>query len=178
VIRRKDGRGVLPEGGKKRADELAYYARFFNFVEINSTFYRPASPTMARRWLERTPADFTFAVKVWQKFTHPIRLGDGELREKLRRFERSDVERFIEGIGPLAEVGRLGRCYFNILRAFPAMRRISSGWRQRSLLSMFPRGSSNCAIEAGATICNKLKPSLPVTGRRGHLSTNRSFRLR
>jgi uncharacterized protein YecE (DUF72 family) len=141
--------GCSTRGRKKRADELAYYARFFNFVEINSTFYRPASPTMARRWLERTPADFTFAGKVWQKFTHPIRLGDGEVRKKWRRFDRSDVERFIEGIGPLAEVGRLGRCYFNILRAFPAMRRISSGWRQRSLLSMFPRGSSNCAIEAG-----------------------------
>src|SRR5215831_4903911 len=52
-------------------DELSYYAEHFNTVEVNSTFYRMPEPAMSARWIERTPADFLFSVKLYQKFTHP-----------------------------------------------------------------------------------------------------------
>ena len=52
-------------------DPLAFYARFFQTVEVNSTFYRPIEPEMARSWAAKTPADFRFSVKLFQKFTHP-----------------------------------------------------------------------------------------------------------
>ncbi|MGH7888167.1 MAG: DUF72 domain-containing protein, partial [Candidatus Binatia bacterium] len=52
-----------PKLGKRRADPLEFYARYFNSVEINATFYRPASAAMARAWISKTPADFVFTVK-------------------------------------------------------------------------------------------------------------------
>jgi uncharacterized protein YecE (DUF72 family) len=64
-----------PKGGKKPVHELEFYAGYFNAVEINATFYRPASAAMARGWVNKTPADFVFTVKAWQKFTHPAKLG-------------------------------------------------------------------------------------------------------
>ena len=69
-----------PKAGGKRVDALEFYSAHFNCVEINSTFYRPASAAMARAWLAKTPADFMFTAKIWQKFTHPTELGrDGSL---------------------------------------------------------------------------------------------------
>ena len=43
---------------------LAYYARHFDTVEVNTTFYRLPRETSVARWVAETPADFTFAVKV------------------------------------------------------------------------------------------------------------------
>ena len=42
---------------------LRYYARHFDTVEINNTFYRmPAEPMLAR-WAAEVPADFAFTLK-------------------------------------------------------------------------------------------------------------------
>ena len=55
---------------------LEFYARHFDTVEVNSTFYRlPREPSVARR-LEQTPEGFTFAVKVSRYVTHIKRLAD------------------------------------------------------------------------------------------------------
>src|SRR5215813_5144373 len=43
-----------------KIDELKFYSRYFNTVEINSTFYRPCAPKTAENWAKRTPADFEF----------------------------------------------------------------------------------------------------------------------
>ena len=114
-------RGVFyPKVGRTRVDELEFYAAHFNCVEINSTFYRPASAAMARGWLAKTPADFTFTAKVWQKFTHPTELGrDGiQPAAKWTAFDKADVARFSEGIGPLVEARRLGALLFQYPASF------------------------------------------------------------
>ena len=107
-----------PKGGGKRADPLEFYASYFNAVEINSTFYRPASAAMARGWVDRTPAGFVFTVKAWQKFTHAAKLGDGanQSGERWAPFDRADVEYFSAGLAPLVEAGRLG----GLLLQYPA----------------------------------------------------------
>ena len=106
-----------PKGGARRVDELEFYATYFNAVEINSTFYRPASAVMARGWVSRTPADFVFTVKAWQKFTHAAKLGNGPSDgERWAPVQRADIERFSEGVAPLVEGGRLGALLFQ----FPA----------------------------------------------------------
>ena len=109
-----------PKVGGKRLDALEFYAAHFNCVEINSTFYRPASAAMARGWLAKTPADFIFTAKVWQKFTHPTELGrDSNLPTvKWTAFDKTDVERFSEGIAPLAEAKRLGALLFQYPASF------------------------------------------------------------
>jgi uncharacterized protein YecE (DUF72 family) len=55
---------------------LAFYARHFHTVEINSTFYRLPRTSAVARWVGETPADFVFAVKVSRYVTHVKRLVD------------------------------------------------------------------------------------------------------
>lgn len=103
-----------PEAKGKRFDELEYYAQLFETVEINTTFYRPPAPGMAKAWARKTPESFEFAVKVWQKFTHARKIGEG-VSEKEERWEgpsQSDVDLFLTGIEPLAESGKLGVLLF------------------------------------------------------------------
>jgi len=109
-----------PKVGRKRVDELEFYAAYFNCVEINSTFYRPASAVTARGWLAKTAADFIFSAKVWQKFTHPTELGRDGTQPGARwtAFDKTDVERFSEGVAPLAEAGRLGALLFQYPASF------------------------------------------------------------
>jgi uncharacterized protein YecE (DUF72 family) len=109
-----------PRARKKRIDELEFYATYFDTVEINSTFYRPASSEMGRGWVERTRPNFVFAVKAWQKFTHPNKLGEGGARaaEKWPRFNKSDVALFADGIQPIAEAGKLAPLLFQYPASF------------------------------------------------------------
>ena len=91
---------------KGTADPLAFYARFFETVEVNSTFYRPISAEMANGWASKTPDGFKFSVKLYQKFTHPKMFEEatGETAE----IDADDFGSFIEGIKPLAENAKLG----------------------------------------------------------------------
>ena len=90
-----------------KTDELKFYSRYFNTVEINSTFYRPSNPKTAESWAKRTPDDFEFTVKVWQQFTH------GK-----REWTAGDVEEFKSGILPLAEAEKLGCLLFQFPASF------------------------------------------------------------
>ncbi len=68
-----DWRGtVYPKPAPRGFDPLAYLARWFDTVEINSTFYRPQRPDVARAWCERVAAHprFLFTAKLWRRFTH------------------------------------------------------------------------------------------------------------
>jgi uncharacterized protein YecE (DUF72 family) len=51
---------------------LAYYARFFNFAEVNATFYRVMPPSAAEAWCRAVAfrPDFAFSLKLWQGLTH------------------------------------------------------------------------------------------------------------
>lgn len=49
---------------------LAYYAREFDTVELNVTYYRVPTERMVRGWIERTPADFLFSIKAHRSLTH------------------------------------------------------------------------------------------------------------
>ena len=54
-----------PQGMRSR-DFLSYYAKQFQTVEIDSTFYGTPSASTVASWNEKTPPDFIFAVKVPQ----------------------------------------------------------------------------------------------------------------
>jgi uncharacterized protein YecE (DUF72 family) len=109
---------------------------------VNSTFYGQPRPEVTRKWAERTPADFEFSIKLYQKFTHPRmfkeRLASGvrgpgdpnaatalgwddaqpesALLDALARPNDVDLDAFRRGIDPLASSGRLGA----LLAQFPA----------------------------------------------------------
>ena len=65
-----DWKGSFYPKGYSTDRFLAYYARFFNFVEINSSFYNLPAPTTVEHWDEHTPSDFKFSIKIWQAITH------------------------------------------------------------------------------------------------------------
>jgi uncharacterized protein YecE (DUF72 family) len=105
-------------------DELAYYAEHFDTVEVNSSFYGTPRADVSRSWAARTPKGFEFALKLYQKFTHPAmykaaRLGDlpatPDEVDALARVNRADVDLFKAGLDPLAASGKLGA----LLAQFP-----------------------------------------------------------
>jgi uncharacterized protein YecE (DUF72 family) len=63
---------------------LEHYASEFDTVELNNTFYRLPGPEQFRRWGDRVPARFRFAVKASRYLTHVKRLREPE--EPIRRF--------------------------------------------------------------------------------------------
>ncbi|MBI4529304.1 MAG: DUF72 domain-containing protein [Deltaproteobacteria bacterium] len=107
-----------PEKKVKGFDELKYYSQIFSTVEINSTFYRPPSETITKGWAAKTPSDFTFALKLWQKFTHPMRISRKSSDEKWERATQEDFDQFRAGILPLAEAGKLGVLLFQYPAGF------------------------------------------------------------
>ena len=70
---------------------LSYYSQIFDFVEIDSTFYRIPSKFMVNNWDKRTTDNFRFAVKFPKVITHDKRLKD----------VKKDIERFYDIMEPL-----------------------------------------------------------------------------
>jgi uncharacterized protein YecE (DUF72 family) len=89
-----------------KINELEYYSQFFNTVELNSSFYRPPEPGYVYNWVRRVPRGFLFAVKLWQKFTHPkmYQAATGEAAS----ISRQDVDIFERCLEPLVKSGKLG----------------------------------------------------------------------
>ena len=57
---------------------LEYYARHFDTVEVNNSFYRLPPEGVFESWRARTPAKFLFAVKASRFLTHMKKLKDPE----------------------------------------------------------------------------------------------------
>lgn len=91
---------MYPKPMPRGTDRLEYVARYFDTVEINSTFYRPATKSMATGWLEKTEAfpDFRFTGKLWQRFTH----------ERAEAWTRSEVTEARTAFDVLQGGGKLG----------------------------------------------------------------------
>ena len=69
---------TIPRASKIHFDEegshLERYSRFFNAVEINSSFYREHGANTYERWARETPPGFRFSVKLSRAFTQEHRL--------------------------------------------------------------------------------------------------------
>jgi uncharacterized protein YecE (DUF72 family) len=63
---------VYPHRRPHDFHEATYLTEYFDTIEINTSFYQPLRPALARQWLERIAANprFLFTAKLWQKFTH------------------------------------------------------------------------------------------------------------
>jgi uncharacterized protein YecE (DUF72 family) len=77
---------------------LEQYAKTFDTVEVNSTFYRLPKQEAVQAWVKRTPPGFVFTVKASRYLTHVKRLRDME----------QGVERFWERIEPLTRTDKMG----------------------------------------------------------------------
>lgn len=68
-----DLKGFYPRGTK---DELTYYSRQFNSIELNATFYNSPDKNQVITWKEKTPENFKFFPKIPQSVSHYRRLND------------------------------------------------------------------------------------------------------
>ena len=94
----QDWREVFYPKGCAQRNWLDFYARHFDTVEVNSTFYRLANRDAVARWVRETPEDFVFALKASRYLTHIKRLTELE----------QGVARYYERIEPLVGSGKLG----------------------------------------------------------------------
>jgi uncharacterized protein YecE (DUF72 family) len=93
----RDWKDRLYAGAPAR-EWLELYAREFDTVEVNNTFYRLPSRSAVEGWIERSPPGFTFAVKASRYLTHVKRLANLDRGVKI----------FWERIEPLAAASKLG----------------------------------------------------------------------
>jgi len=106
--------GKRPRGSGK-FDELRFYAEHFNTVEVNSSFYRIPSVKTTKSWTDRTPKDFEFSLKLFQKFTHPEMFHKATGADPAD-LNQKDVDEFRAAMDPIASAGKLGA----LLAQFPA----------------------------------------------------------
>jgi uncharacterized protein YecE (DUF72 family) len=77
---------------------LETYARRFDTVEVNATFYRLPTEKAVQGWVDQTPEDFVFTVKMSRYVTHVKRLQDLQ----------PSLELFYGRIAPLVRSPKLG----------------------------------------------------------------------
>ena len=104
----RDWRGRFYPERLPQSRWLEHYAATFETVELNTTFYRLASPAAVERWVEQTPERFRFAAKASRYLTHMQRLTD---------LDRG-VARFYASIAPLVEADRLGPVLWQLPERF------------------------------------------------------------
>lgn len=68
--------GPFYPDGTRPADFLRTFARAFDVVEIDSTFYAIPPVSTVRGWASRVPSHFTFTCKLPQEITHERRFVD------------------------------------------------------------------------------------------------------
>jgi uncharacterized protein YecE (DUF72 family) len=96
---------VYPKAPGRGFHPLERLARYFDTVEINSSFYQNLKPEIVKVWIKKVEANpqFQFTAKLHQRFTHARVLDDAE------------IAAFKEGLIPLKKAGKLGA----VLMQFP-----------------------------------------------------------
>ena len=73
-----DWRRLAYPKGLSATGRLAWYARVFDAVEVNSTFYGTPSHVTVRTWRGSVPRGFTFTVKMPRLITHESDLANSD----------------------------------------------------------------------------------------------------
>lgn len=82
---------VAAEAFPEEGSHLERYAKVFNAVEINSSFYKDHRRETFERWASSVPEDFRFSAKLSKRFTH----------EKSASFSATDLRESLDAIAGL-----------------------------------------------------------------------------
>jgi uncharacterized protein YecE (DUF72 family) len=113
-------------------ERLAWYAQYFELVEVNSTFYSVPEPRMVERWCAATPDDFTFDVKLHQLFSFhstPAKLLPPDLQrcagtdgrgnvKSTAELQEALLKSFLRATSILRKAGKLGVLLLQLSPAF------------------------------------------------------------
>jgi uncharacterized protein YecE (DUF72 family) len=96
---------VYPHPKSRSFHSLEFLSEYFDAIEINTTFYQPIRPEIARLWVQKVSGNprFLFTAKLNRRFTHD------------RILNANEVDAFKEGLRPIKKAGKLG-C---VLMQFP-----------------------------------------------------------
>jgi uncharacterized protein YecE (DUF72 family) len=109
----KDWDGIFYPPGMQRCKihPLEYLARFFDTTEINTSFYGPLKPELAKLWCRKVAAvnpEFLFTAKLYRAFTHsPLAVMEPTSAATIRPTDEDEI-RTREGLDAVASEGRLG----------------------------------------------------------------------
>ena len=98
-----DWKGVFYPENIDKGKMLDFYAKHFDAVEINSTYYRIPHPSVFYKIVEKVPENFEFVIKTHKDITHT--------RENIE----ASAESLKEAIRPLAEASKM----YGFLAQFP-----------------------------------------------------------
>ena len=185
----KDWEGVFYPPGMlgRKMHPLEFLARFFDTVEINTSFYGPMRAEVAKVWCKRAAAvnsKFLFTAKLYRAFTHsPIAVMEPTSAATIRPTD-DDEARTREGLDAIAGENRLGalliqfpvsykntslnREYLDrLLRQFIEYPRVvevrDSSWNNPETLAMFAQKNvSFCNIDQ-PVLGRSLAPTEHVT---------------
>jgi uncharacterized protein YecE (DUF72 family) len=109
----KDWEGVFypPGMSRRKIHPLEYLAHFFDTTEINTSFYGPLKPELAKLWCRKVAAvnrNFLFTAKLYRAFTHsPIAVMEPTSAATIRPTDE-DERLTREGLDSIANEGLLG----------------------------------------------------------------------
>ncbi len=109
----KDWDGILypPEVMRKKVHPVEFLARFFDVIEINTSFYGHIRPELGRLWSRKAAAvnpNFLFTAKLHRSFTHsPLAVMEPTSAASIRPNDQ-DERLAREGLASLAAEGKLG----------------------------------------------------------------------
>lgn len=92
-------RGSFYPSGLTQKNELAHASRALSVIEINSTFYRPATPTSYATWREATPEGFVFSLKAPRQIIQQRRLA--HTGEAITQFVQGGLAELGDRLGPV-----------------------------------------------------------------------------
>jgi|SRR5579872_1833126 len=113
---------------KRKIHELEFLSEFFDFCEINNSFYRPVNPEVALKWCQYVAnnKEFQFTAKLTEVFTHAPGRGNKESSSaETIRYTAQDIDDAKKGFEPIANARRLGA----LLLQFPiSFKYIEGNW--------------------------------------------------
>ena len=151
------GKIFYPATVKTTDDRLAFYARSFNAVEVNYSFYHLPKAETCARWVARVPGSFLFAVKASRFITHIRKLVDVE--EAWEKFLAS-VRALGDRLGPILlqfppsfqlDHARLKR-FLGLVHRHRKASRVHPVFEFRHR-SWFTEATYDLLRDAGATLC-------------------------
>ena len=97
----EDWKGIVyPPGMPSKLHPLEFLSRYFDTVEVNTSYYRPIKPQFGPSWLGKVADNprFKFTLKLWKRFTHERDTWPSE----------EDIAVVRRGLDPFAEADKLG----------------------------------------------------------------------
>lgn len=113
------GRTVFYPRGTKSGEMLEIYSKIYETIEVDSTFYAVPGLSTVESWYKKTPAGFTFSLKMPQEITH---------EHALRKTAFPVLEEFCERVLALKE--KLASVLIQLAPQFDASKENAQALRQ------------------------------------------------